>query len=45
MKPVNEPFANLADIKKGKELLNWEPLVDLDSWIKEYKLSNMVNIL
>tara|TARA_Y100001970_G_C14136401_1_gene804506 strand:+ start:252 stop:1163 length:912 start_codon:yes stop_codon:yes gene_type:complete len=40
MKPVNEPFANLADIKKAKELLNWEPLVDLDCWIKNYKLSH-----
>ena len=38
MKPVNEPFANLADIRKAKELLNWEPLKDLDSWINEYKL-------
>ena len=45
LKPVNEPFANLADIRKAKELLNWEPLVDLDSWIKEYKLSNRVNII
>ena len=26
MNPVNEPFANLADIRKAKELLNWEPL-------------------
>tara|TARA_B100000212_G_scaffold336020_1_gene308772 strand:+ start:546 stop:1460 length:915 start_codon:yes stop_codon:yes gene_type:complete len=39
MKPVNEPFANLADISKAKKLLNWEPLKDLDSWINEYKLS------
>ena len=38
MKPVNEPFANLADISKAKELLNWEPLGDLCSWIKDYKL-------
>ena len=43
MKPVNEPFANLADISKAKELLNWEPLKDLNSWIKEYKFSNKVN--
>ena len=41
--PVNEPFANLADITKAKELLNWKPLVDLNSWIKEYKFSNKVN--
>ena len=44
MKPVNEPFANLADIGKAKELLNWEPLVDLCSWIKDYKLKNRINI-
>ena len=44
MKPVNEPFANLADIRKAKELLNWEPLKDLDSWINEYKLSNRMKI-
>ena len=44
MKPVNEPFANLADIRKAKELLNWEPIVDLDSWIKEFQLSNRTNI-
>ena len=30
VKPVNEPFANLADIRKAKELLNWEPLKDLE---------------
>ena len=41
--PVNEPFANLADINKAKELLNWKPLVELDRWIKEYKLSNRIN--
>jgi UDP-glucose 4-epimerase len=39
MKPVNEPFANLADISKAKELLNWEPQKDLNSWINENKLS------
>jgi nucleoside-diphosphate-sugar epimerase len=44
MKPVNEPFANLANISKAKELLDWEPLKDLDSWIKEYKFSNRINI-
>ena len=43
MKPVNEPFANLADISKAKELLGWEPLKDLESWIKEYKLVNRIN--
>ena len=40
-KQVNEPFANLADIRKAKKLLNWEPAVDLGSWIKK---SNGVNI-
>ncbi len=44
MKPVNEPFANLADIGKAKELLNWEPIVDLHNWIKDYKLKNRINI-
>ena len=33
-KPLNEPFANLADIKKAKKLLDWEPTTDLISWIK-----------
>ena len=36
-KPLNEPFANLADIKKAKKLLDWEPTTDLISWIKKYK--------
>ena len=35
-KAVKEPFANLASIEKAKELLNWEPTVDLGSWIKEF---------
>jgi len=35
--PLNEPFANLADIKKAKKLLDWEPTIDLISWIKNYK--------
>ena len=33
----DEPFANLADIKKAKKLLDWEPTTDLISWIKNYK--------
>jgi UDP-glucose 4-epimerase len=41
MNPVNEPFANLADISKAKELLNWEPQKDLISWINENKLSRI----
>jgi len=36
-KPLNEPFANLADITKAKKLLDWEPTTDLISWIKNYK--------
>ena len=43
-KPANEPFANLADIRKAKQLLNWEPTVDLGSWIKEFQLINGINI-
>jgi len=35
--PLNEPFANLADIKKAKKLLDWEPTTDLISWINNYK--------
>ena len=38
--PLNEPFANLADIKKAKKLLDWEPTTDLISWIKNYKKNN-----
>jgi nucleoside-diphosphate-sugar epimerase len=40
LNPVSEPFANLADIKKAKKLLDWEPEVTLESWIKKYKLKN-----
>ena len=36
-KALNEPFANLADIKKAKKLLDLEPTTDLISWIKNYK--------
>jgi len=43
MRAVNEPFANLADISKAKELIGWEPLEDLESWIKDYKLKNRIN--
>ena len=35
--PLNEPFENLADIKKAKKLLDWEPTTDLISWIRNYK--------
>lgn len=34
--PVQEPFETLADNKKAKELLNWEPTQDVKSWIKKY---------
>lgn len=36
-KAVKEPFANLACIKKAKNLLDWEPKTNLESWIKKYK--------
>ena len=36
-KSLNAPFANLADIKKAKKLLDWEPKIDLTSWIKKHK--------
>ncbi|MAQ72347.1 MAG: LPS biosynthesis protein WbpP [Candidatus Marinimicrobia bacterium] len=35
--PVNEPFANLADVTKAKKLLDWEPIVELTDWIVDYK--------
>ena len=34
--PVNEPFANLADISKAKELLSWSPKVDITNWLDTY---------
>ena len=36
--PVNEPFANLADIKLAKDLLSWSPKVELADWIKSKKI-------
>tara|TARA_Y100001935_G_C17273108_1_gene493097 strand:+ start:151 stop:1050 length:900 start_codon:yes stop_codon:yes gene_type:complete len=36
-KPLKEPFANLACIEKAKKLLDWEPKMNLESWIREYK--------
>ena len=33
--PVDEPFANLANISKAKKLLQWEPTVSIVDWIKE----------
>ena len=34
--PVDEPFENLADISKAKDLLNWTPTVSVKDWIKKY---------
>tara|TARA_B100001175_G_scaffold241981_1_gene208341 strand:+ start:1189 stop:2097 length:909 start_codon:yes stop_codon:yes gene_type:complete len=39
LKPVNEPFQNLADISKAKKVLNWEPKMEISDWIKRYKIS------
>jgi len=36
-KPVDEAFANLADVSKAKKLLDWEPVVQLEDWIISYK--------
>ena len=38
LKPVNEPFQNLADIRKAKKVLNWEPKMEISDWIKRYKI-------
>ena len=32
-----EPKETLADIKKGKELLNWEPTQKIEDWMPQYK--------
>lgn len=36
-KALKEPFANLASIEKAKKLLDWEPVMNLKSWIERYK--------
>ena len=36
-KALKEPFANLASIEKAKNLLDWEPKMNLKSWISKYK--------
>ena len=36
-KALKEPFANLASIEKAKKLLDWEPKMNLNSWIASYK--------
>jgi len=33
---VKEPQETLADNKKAKKLLNWEPSQDVKSWIIKY---------
>ncbi len=35
--PRVEPKATLADNSKAKELLGWEPTVELPEWLKDYK--------
>lgn len=40
--PVPEPFANLADIKKAKKLLNWQPTVDILDWVNDYLKSKTI---
>jgi UDP-glucose 4-epimerase len=37
IEPRIEPRETLADNRRAKELLGWEPTVDLSEWIKEYK--------
>ena len=37
--PVNEPYANLANISKAKDLLGWEPLVRVEDWLKDLKIN------
>jgi UDP-glucose 4-epimerase len=32
--PRDEPFENLADISKAKELLGWEPKTTLEAWLQ-----------
>ena len=34
---LKEPFANLASVEKAKKLLDWEPEMNLKSWIEKYK--------
>ncbi len=33
-KKLNEPFENLADNSKAKNILNWEPTMKLEKWLK-----------
>ena len=34
-----EPKETLANIQKGKELLNWEPTQNIEEWMPKYKKS------
>ena len=36
-KSLKEPFENLACIEKAKKLLDWEPKMNLESWIRKHK--------
>ena len=36
MPSVKEPFANLASLERAKTLLNWEPKIELEDWLKNY---------
>ena len=40
-KPVNEPFENLADVRKAKEILGWEPKTKVSEWINSSKEKKM----
>ena len=35
--PVKEPFASLADNTKAKDLLGWEPTMEVEDWLTKYK--------
>ena len=35
---ANEPFANLANISKAKDVINWEPTVRVENWFRNLKL-------
>ena len=37
--PVNEPHANLANISKAKDLLDWKPSMKVEDWLKDLKIN------
>tara|TARA_B100001057_G_C22871773_1_gene959345 strand:- start:22649 stop:23557 length:909 start_codon:yes stop_codon:yes gene_type:complete len=39
--PVDEPFANLADVRKAREVLEWEPKTKVSNWINFSKEKKM----